>query len=292
MIGPALAAWMLLAALPGPGPEADAVARGLVAAIRSARAAAGVPPATEPAPASRAARARAEEAARLPSSRRLAAQGSILDAVRRQGLRRVSHVREYLQVQSGYDDPVSSAVAQFRDHPLWRVALEPATTAIGVATAHAADGALLVEVLLLEQTPARDLESMEGEVERAINRLRVQHGRAPLVPSETLIEVARAHSGDMVRRDYFDHADPDGGRPADRVGKAGIAWTRVTENIAMNTGAADPVEKAVQGWMDSPGHRANILDPEATHTGVGLAEREDGGVVFTQVFVAMKPSGR
>jgi uncharacterized protein YkwD len=280
---------LLLAPLSA-GADGDDVVRGILLAIRSARASAGVAAVSEPAGASRAARARAQEAARLPESRRLASASPVLGVLRRQGLARVSHVREYLQEQSGYGDPAAFAVEQFRDHPLWRTALDPATTAVGVGTARAADGALLVDVLLLEQPPVRDLRAMEAEVETAINRVRARHGRDPLVPTGTLAGVARAHSQDMVRRDYFDHADPDGRKPADRVGEAGVAWTRVTENIAMNMGMDDPVSRAVEGWMDSPGHRANILDAEVTHTGVGLAERDDGGYVFTQVFVALKPA--
>ena len=95
-----------------------------------------------------------------------------------------------------------------------------------------------------------------------------------------------------MRRNFFDHEDPRGRKPADRVTSAGVSWTRVTENLAMNSGMDDPVASAVQGWMESPGHRANILDPAVTHTGVGIAEDEDGGYAFTQLFVAMRPTAR
>jgi uncharacterized protein YkwD len=133
---------------------------------------------------------------------------------------------------------------------------------------------------------------MESATETAVNRVRVQHGLPPLVPSEVLVETARAHSEDMLRRNFFDHQDPRGRKPADRVTSAGVSWTRVTENLAMNSGQDDPVASAVEGWMDSPGHRANVLDPAVTHTGVGIAEDGEGGYTFTQLFVALRPSSR
>src|SRR5262245_53023898 len=102
---------------------------------------------------------------------------------------------------------------------------------------------------------------METETEKADNSLRTKHALPALVPAPVLIQVARAHSQDMVRRRYFDHVDPDGRRAADRVTATGITWSKVSENLAMNSGMDDPVARAVEGWMDSPGHRANILDP-------------------------------
>jgi uncharacterized protein YkwD len=196
-----------------------------------------------------------------------------------------------MQEQQGYADAATAAVRGFRDHPLWRRALEPEVTAIGAGAAHAQDGTVIAVVLLLEEEPVRDLREMETETEKAVNRVRARHGLRALVPDPGLIRVARAHSEDMVRRHYFDHEDRDGHRVADRVTAAGISWSKVSENLAMNSGMDDPVARAVEGWMESPGHRANILDSAVTHTGVGIAE-EDGSYTFTQVFAAPRPAGR
>jgi hypothetical protein len=260
--------------------------------VREARVRAGVPPAAEPAAAGRVARDRAERAAALGARRRLTVRGALVPALQREGLRRVTEVHEYLQEQRGYADPGASAVAQFRDHPLWRRAIDPEVTAFGAASARAADGSLLLVVLLVEEEPHRDLRAMELETEKGINRIRTRHGLRPLVPHEPLSEVARAHSRHMVQGGFFDHTDPSGRKPADRVSAAGVRWLRVTENIAMNAGMEDPVEQALAGWMDSPGHRANILDPEVTHTGLGVAEGEDGRYLFTQVFAALRATER
>ena len=269
----------------------DGVGESLLSEIRTARARASVPAASEPAAASRAARERAEEAARQPARRRLASDTPTMEALRRAGLTRILQAREYVQEQEGYADVAAAAVRGFRDHPMWRRALQPEVTAIGAGAARARDGSVIVVVLLLEEEPVRDLRAMETETEKAVNRVRARHGLPPLVPAPVLIQVARAHSEDMVRRHYFDHQDPDGRRAADRVTASGIKWSKVSENLAMNSGMDDPVAQAVEGWMESPGHRANILDPVVTHTGVGLAE-ENGSYTFTQVFAALRPTGR
>lgn len=117
-----------------------------------------------------------------------------------------------------------------------------------------------------------------AEFERLANDARAAAGcgRA-LVRHEGVEGVARAHSEDMRRRDYFDHVTPDGRTPMQRVQGAGIGVTAVAENIALGqaTGAA-----VFRSWMDSPGHRRNLLDCEYTHHGVGLA-----GPYWTHVLV-------
>ena len=90
--------------------------------------------------------------------------------------------------------------------------------------------------------------------------------------------VARAHSADMRDRGYFDHVDPEGLDPFDRAEQAGL--TALAENIAV--GQPDPAA-VMADWMNSPGHRANILDCSLTHLGVGVAQG-DGGPWWTQLF--------
>jgi uncharacterized protein YkwD len=286
---PALVFLLALTAVESASPEQ--VGASLLSEIRAARARASVPPAAEPAAASRVARERAEEAAGLPARRRLSSDTSSIEALRKAGLTRIREAKEYMQEQEGYADAAAAAVRGFRDHPLWRRALEPEVTAIGAGAAQAPDGTVIAVVLLLEEEPVRDLRAMESETEKAVNRVRARHGLRALVPDPALIRVARAHSEDMVRRRYFDHEDPDGRRVAERVTAAGMSWSKVSENLAMNSGMDDPVARAVDGWMDSPGHRANILDSAVTHTGVGIAE-EDGSYTFTQVFAAPRRNGK
>ena len=122
-----------------------------------------------------------------------------------------------------------------------------------------------------------------------INAERAARGIAALHHDDLLRIVARAHSEDMVARSFFSHVNPDGDDPFDRMRAVGISFQRAGENIAWNRGYADPAMVAVNGWMNSDGHRANILDDRFTATGMGVAEGDDGRWYFTQVFTL--PSG-
>lgn len=120
-----------------------------------------------------------------------------------------------------------------------------------------------------------------AEFERLANDARADAGcdRA-LIRHDGVAAVARAHSEDMRARDYFDHVTPDGRTPMRRVLDAGIGVMAVAENIALGqaTGAS-----VFRSWMDSPGHRRNLLDCEYTHHGVGLA-----GPYWTHVLVRLR----
>ncbi len=85
----------------------------------------------------------------------------------------------------------------------------------------------------------------------------------------------------MVARDFYAHTAPDGSRPWDRAAAAGSRCRTVGENIACGQRSAAEV---VRGWMNSPGHRANILRPEFTRIGVGLAGGGRAGTYWTQLF--------
>jgi uncharacterized protein YkwD len=90
---------------------------------------------------------------------------------------------------------------------------------------------------------------------------------------------ARVHSADMAARQYFDHTNPEGENPGDRLSQAGYAASTWGENIAFGYGSPEAV---VDGWMQSDGHCANIMRPGFTEIGVGYAT----GNMWTQVFGA------
>ena len=90
----------------------------------------------------------------------------------------------------------------------------------------------------------------------------------PLTLSGTLTDVALGHASDMAQHDYFEHQDLAGHSPADRVRAAGYHEKLVGENIAYGP---QTVEEVVKGWLDSPGHCQNIMDPRFAQMGVGLA---------------------
>ena len=116
-----------------------------------------------------------------------------------------------------------------------------------------------------------DLASLEERLEAAVNGERERRGLAPLVRSEPLRAIARAHSEDMVSRGFFDHTSPGGASTAGRVRGAGLRFARVSENIARSLNVDDPVRTTVEGWLESPGHRRNMLDPAVVETGAGAA---------------------
>lgn len=138
--------------------------------------------------------------------------------------------------------------------------------------------------------PTSEVVAMEDLVHLLINDERVANSVAPLAHDYGLRAVARAHSQDMIRRDFFAHTNPDGLSPFDRMSAADIGYASAGENIAWNRGYSDPGPTAVTGWMNSTGHRNNILNGGFTHAGLGAARSEyDGAWYFTQLF--MRPAG-
>lgn len=110
-----------------------------------------------------------------------------------------------------------------------------------------------------------------------LNSHRVSVGCPPLEWDGPVAEVAEAHSRDMVARGFFSHTNPDGDSPWDRLSDAGISYTLAAENIASGYPSAQAV---MNGWLGSPGHRANMENCALTHHGVGLVEWH-----WTHVFV-------
>lgn len=127
--------------------------------------------------------------------------------------------------------------------------------------------------------------AMEDASHVLINAERQAQALPDLYHDATLRNVARLHSEDMVNRSFFSHTNPDGLDPFDRFALANVTYTTAGENIAWNGGFSDPAATAVTGWMNSAGHRANILNTQFTHAGLGAAQRSsDGAWYFTQVF--------
>jgi hypothetical protein len=130
---------------------------------------------------------------------------------------------------------------------------------------------------------AEEAPDVLTEVVTATNAERARHRLGLLTLDPGLARAAQQHSEDMVRRAFFAHENPDGAQVWDRALAAGYRYRKVAENIAAGQRTAKEV---VRGWMDSPGHRANILDGELTQIGVGRAEGGSYGVYWTQVFGA------
>ncbi|MFE5483484.1 sigma-70 family RNA polymerase sigma factor [Streptomyces sp. NPDC056527] len=124
-------------------------------------------------------------------------------------------------------------------------------------------------------------DSTAGEVVGLVNSERAKAGCGPLTENSLLNEAAQGHSVDMAARNFFDHTNPDGDGPGERVTATGYRWSTYGENIAM--GQSTPAQ-VMESWMNSPGHRANILNCSFKEIGIGI--HSDGGPYWTQVFGA------
>ena len=139
-----------------------------------------------------------------------------------------------------------------------------------------------------------DWRSAGAEILRLTNAARAV-GRAcgaerfppapPLEWNALLAESARAHSLEMARRNYFSHTGRDGSRVGTRAERAGYEWSAIGENIA--TGQGSP-ERVMAGWLASPSHCANIMNPRFTQMGAAYAldSRADSVIYWTQVLGA------
>jgi len=131
----------------------------------------------------------------------------------------------------------------------------------------------------------RDIESLEEQCLGEVNRVRKANNLVPLEFSGELLEVARDYSRRMAEENFFSHNDPEGRTVRERVGHANIRWRMVGENLAYSNGYINPVAASMSGWMESPGHRRNILDPDWRQTAIGAWISANGTVYFTEIFI-------
>lgn len=150
---------------------------------------------------------------------------------------------------------------------------------------------LLARTRPLESTsePISELSRIRQEILQLVNQKRQQNGLSPVTLQDNLTSAAQTHSVNMALQDFFSHTGQDGSSFSDRVSRTGYNWSRVTENIAAGYNTASSV---VEGWMNSPGHRANILDANVTQMGIGykFLSTDTGSVNYghywTQVFAS------
>ncbi len=123
----------------------------------------------------------------------------------------------------------------------------------------------------------KHLRQVEMRIYQLTNMERRKRYLPPLTKDDTLVTVARAHSDDMLRRNFFNHVDPDGKAPQDRIIPAySRSIARTGENIWGGHGYDYSDSKLMarvimDSWMSSPGHRANLLNPHYTNIGVGVS---------------------
>lgn len=135
------------------------------------------------------------------------------------------------------------------------------------------------------KTPSNNVSQSVSDFEKQVvdltNAERAKEGLKPLEMHSPLMEVAQAKSEDMAKNNYFSHTSPTYGSPFDQIKSAGISYRSAGENIAQ--GQRTP-QQVVQAWMESPGHRQNIMNANYTHIGVGFVEN---GYYWTQQFIQL-----
>jgi len=131
-------------------------------------------------------------------------------------------------------------------------------------------------------TTSGDYSAFQKKVVELVNAERAKAGLKPLKMNTELNKVATTKSQDMAKNNYFSHTSPTYGSPFDMMKKFGISYKTAGENIAM--GQTTP-EQVMNGWMNSSGHRANILKASFTEIGVGIAKNSSGRLYWTQQFI-------
>lgn len=121
----------------------------------------------------------------------------------------------------------------------------------------------------------RDLERLRAEMLARVNAVRRSAGLRPLRENAELDRAAQGHARDLLMRGYYQHQSPEGSMPGDRALAAGYPTGFVGENLHENRYS---VERALDDWLHSSGHRRNLLDPDCTDLGLGLALGEGYGL--------------
>ena len=130
-------------------------------------------------------------------------------------------------------------------------------------------------------TATSGLTSDELEVLNLINAKRTANGLSALKIDNELQKVARLKAQDMVNKNYFSHTSPTYGSPFDMMKSFGISYKTAGENIAGHSSNSG----AVEAWMNSSGHRANILNSSYNYTGIGVVKSPTYGKVYVQMFI-------
>jgi uncharacterized protein YkwD len=142
------------------------------------------------------------------------------------------------------------------------------------------------------QTPMQNIEAIRRRALVLVNQARAKARKCgptsfgpapPLKDSALLDQAAQLQATDMAQHNFFAHEGSDGSRPSERITRVGYKWRAVAENIAAGYREIDPV---IEGWIDSPGHCANIMNPVYTQMGIAfdVNSKSESGVYWSQTF--------
>lgn len=167
---------------------------------------------------------------------------------------------------------------------MWKIAVkyQVGVSEIIAANPQVKNPALIYPGQKLTIPTLSDVKAIENKVAQLVNQERAKRGLPPLSYNWELARVARYKSADMANKNYFSHTSPTYGSPFRMMETFGIRSSAAGENIAM--GQQTP-EAVMIAWMNSPGHKANILSNNFTQIGVGYAKSSTGRIYWTQMFI-------
>lgn len=281
----------LLSLIPGGSLGAQDLRGELLELINRERREAGAPPLRLSRPLTQAAQEHAEEIARKGSARLEAGPpGAMRKRIERAGYD--AHAwTESLSVTPG---SASTAIRSWKrnDPQTFRRLLSAEYRDLGIGLDRLRGTPLYVFLFAVPQGDyftretggIRDLDRVRAELLARVNEARRKAGAKPLRSDSRLDRAAQRHAEDMLARGYFAHESPEDKTVRQRSKEAGYDWRTIGENIAEGQFTVDEV---MTTWLNSPGHRRNILDPRFEELGVGLALGQANGryrVLWAQAF--------
>src|SRR5215210_1231637 len=285
----------LAALLPGAAQAAPADLRAeILRTINAERQRAGAPPLRLLRPLTEVAQQHAEEIAlsgrvRLPRS----SEGEVEQWMRRAGYNAHRWSESAVSSPAGVDELVRDW--RLRNRSIWATVLSPELRDVGIGLARMSG--IPLYVFLFAEPEAEhftqstrglgDLDRVRADMLAQVNAQRRKAGAPPLALNADLQQAAQAHAQDMLARAFFAHKSPSGTTVRERSRKAGYDWRTIGENIAEGQTS---VNEVMTTWMNSKGHRENILNPAFRELGVGLVlgKGRDGEyrVIWVQNFGA------
>ncbi|MFW5780542.1 MAG: SafA/ExsA family spore coat assembly protein [Bacillota bacterium] len=193
-------------------------------------------------------------------------------------------------IDMGIENMETKVEAQSRVHTvqsgdsLWKIAVryQAGLSEIISVNKHIKNPDLIYPGQKITIPEAPPYKAMEDEIIRLVNIERQNRGLGRLSYDWQVARVARIKSQDMIENNYFSHTSPVYGSPFNMLKAFNIRYTTAAENIAYGQRSAREV---VNSWMNSPGHRQNILNTNVTKIGVGIAKNYNGVLYFTQMFI-------
>lgn len=164
------------------------------------------------------------------------------------------------------------------------LAVSLAILSLGMAvttTVYAASTAVPPSPVAVAHASTGNISAAEQQAVALMNADRSAQGLPALAVDSRLTNLGEKYAQDMIKRKFFSHTNPEGQSPFDRMKQAGISYSYAGENIAIN----QSVPAAETAFMNSPDHRANILNTNYSNTGIGVAYDKSGDVYVVQEFI-------